>query len=287
MLVATASLELGIDIGNVDLVCQINSPRAISVALQRIGRAGHWRGAIPKGRLFATTRDDLVECAAAVYAIRSGDLDRLAVPEKPLDILAQQIVAMCSCEDWDETELFECVRRAYPYRDLTAEEFEKILEMLSQGIAASRGRYGAYLHRDMVNRKLKARRGARLAAITSGGAIPETALYSVVVQPEEIAIGTVDEDFAVESNAGDIMSVGEYVVARNAGRVEVGPRGGGRCARRSANNSLLAWRGTSADGRAFAIRGAAPRDIERPVAQHSAFASTNETGRGTSGAKAQ
>ncbi|MFZ1136530.1 MAG: DEAD/DEAH box helicase, partial [Candidatus Korobacteraceae bacterium] len=208
VLVATASLELGIDIGNVDLVCQINSPRAISVALQRIGRAGHWRGAIPKGRLFATTRDDLVECAAAVYAIRSGDLDRLAVPEKPLDILAQQIVAMCSCEDWDETELFECVRRAYPYRDLTAEEFEKILEMLSQGIAASRGRYGAYLHRDMVNRKLKARRGARLAAITSGGAIPETALYSVVVQPEEIAIGTVDEDFAVESNAGDIILLG-------------------------------------------------------------------------------
>ncbi len=205
---ATASLELGIDIGNVDLVCQINSPRAISVALQRIGRAGHWRGAIPKGRLFATTRDDLVECAAAVYAIRSGDLDRLAVPEKPLDILAQQIVAMCSCEDWDETELFECVRRAYPYRDLTAAEFEKILEMLSQGIAASRGRYGAYLHRDMVNRKLKARRGARLAAITSGGAIPETALYSVVVQPEEIAIGTVDEDFAVESNAGDIILLG-------------------------------------------------------------------------------
>ena len=208
VLVATASLELGIDIGNVDLVCQINSPRAISVALQRIGRAGHWRGAIPKGRLFATTRDDLMECAAAVYAIRSGDLDRLAVPEKPLDILAQQIVAMCSCEDWDETELFECVRRAYPYRDLTAEEFEKILEMLSQGIAASRGRYGAYLHRDMVNRKLKARRGARLAAITSGGAIPETALYSVVVQPEEIAIGTVDEDFAVESNAGDIILLG-------------------------------------------------------------------------------
>ena len=155
VLVATASLELGIDIGNVDLVCQINSPRAISVALQRIGRSGHWRGAIPKGRLFATTRDDMVECAAAVYAIRSGDLDRLAVPEKPLDILAQQIVAMCSCEDWDEQELFACVRRAYPYRDLTAEEFERIVEMLSQGIAASRGRYGAYLHRDMVNQKLR------------------------------------------------------------------------------------------------------------------------------------
>src|SRR5271169_157891 len=196
VLVATASLELGIDIGNVDLVCQINSPRAISVALQRIGRAGHWRGAIPKGRLFATTRDDLVECAAAVFAIRNGDLDRIAIPEKPLDILAQQIVAMCSCEDWDEGTLFECVRRAYPYRDLSAEEFEQILEMLSQGISVQRGRYGAYLHRDMVNGKLRARRGARLAAITNGGAIPETALYTVVAQPEEIVLGTVDEDFA-------------------------------------------------------------------------------------------
>ncbi len=208
LLVATASLELGIDIGNVDLVCQINSPRAISVALQRVGRAGHWRGAVPKGRLFATTRDDMVECAAAVLAIRSGDLDRIQVPDKPLDILAQQIVAMCSCEDWDEVALFDCVRRAYPYRELTADEFERILEMLSQGISSQRGRYGAYLHRDMVNRKLRARRGARLAAITSGGAIPETALFTVVVQPEEITIGTLDEDFAVESNAGDIMLLG-------------------------------------------------------------------------------
>jgi len=208
VLVATASLELGIDIGNVDLVCQINSPRAIAVALQRIGRAGHWRGAIPKGRLFATTRDDLIECAAAVHAIRNGDLDRIAVPEKPLDILAQQIVAMCSCEEWDETALFECARRAYPYRDLSNEEYEGILQMLSQGIAAARGRYGTYLHRDMVNQKLRARRGARLAAITSGGAIPDSALYSVVAQPEEIVLGTVDEDFAVESNAGDIMLLG-------------------------------------------------------------------------------
>ena len=207
-LVATASLELGIDIGNVDLVCQINSPRAISVALQRIGRAGHWRGAIPKGRLFATTRDDMLECAAAIHAIKNGDLDRIEVPQKPLDILAQQIVAMCACEDWDEAELFACIRQAYPYRSLTTEEFEAILEMLAQGIAAQRGRYGAYLHRDLVNRKLRARRGARLAAITSGGAIPDTALFTVVAQPEEITLGTVDEDFAVESMAGDIMLLG-------------------------------------------------------------------------------
>jgi len=226
MLVATASLELGIDIGNVDLVCQINSPRAISVALQRIGRAGHWRGAVPKGRLFATTRDDLVECAAAVHAIKSGDLDRLAVPDKPLDILAQQIVAMCASEDWDEAELFQCVRRAYPYRDLGGDEFERILEMLAQGIAAQRGRYGAYLHRDLVNRRLRARRGARLAAITSGGAIPETNLYTVVAQPEEVVVGTLDEDFAVESNAGDIMLLGNtsWRIARvesRSGRVVV------------------------------------------------------------------
>ena len=226
LLVATASLELGIDIGTVDLVCQINSPRSIAVTLQRVGRSGHWRGAIPKGRLFATTRDDLVECAATVRAIKHGDLDRIQVPSAPLDILAQQIVAMCSCEDWDEDALFDCVRRAYPYRELQREEYDRVLEMLSQGIAARRGRYGAYLYRDMVNRRLRGRRGARLAAITSGGAIPETALFTVVVQPEEIVVGTLDEDFAVESNAGDIMLLGNTSwrirrVESNSGRVLV------------------------------------------------------------------
>src|SRR5271169_5773596 len=226
LLVATASLELGIDIGNVDLVCQINSPRAIAVALQRVGRAGHWRGAGPKGRLFATTRDDLVECAAAVRAIKQGDLDRIQIPTAPLDILAQQIVAMCSCEEWDEDALFDCVRRAYPYGSLRREEYDRILEMLSQGIAAKRGRYGAYLFRDMVNRRLRGRRGARLAAITSGGAIPDTALFTVVAQPDEIVVGTLDEDFAVESNAGDIMLLGNTSwrirrVESNSGRVLV------------------------------------------------------------------
>ncbi|MFZ0913268.1 MAG: DEAD/DEAH box helicase [Candidatus Korobacteraceae bacterium] len=226
LLVATASLELGIDIGNIDLVCQINSPRAIAVALQRVGRAGHWRGAVPKGRLFATTRDDLVECAAAVRAIKQGDLDRIQIPVAPLDILAQQIVAMCSCEDWDEDALFDCVRRAYPYGGLRREEYDRILEMLSQGIAAKRGRYGAYLFRDMVNRRLRGRRGARLAAITSGGAIPDTALFTVVVQPDEIVVGTVDEDFAVESNAGDIMLLGNTSwrirrIESNSGRLLV------------------------------------------------------------------
>ncbi len=242
VLVATASLELGIDIGTVDLVVQISSPRAIAVALQRVGRSGHWRGAVPKGRFFVTTRDELQECAALVRAIRHGDLDRIMIPDAPLDILAQQIVAICGAtrsaavpaavgpphphdrgqdalgtasEDagatdagWDEDELFALVRRAYPYRSLSRETYEAVLEMLSEGIASRRGRYGAYIHRDRINRKLRARRGARLAAITSGGAIPETALFTVVAEPEGTVVGTLDEDFAVESNAGDIMLLG-------------------------------------------------------------------------------
>jgi len=226
VLVATASLELGIDIGTVDLVVQINSPRAIAVTLQRVGRSGHWRGAVPKGRLFATTRDDLLECAALVRAIRQGDLDRLMIPESPLDVLAQQIVAACSAEEWDEEEMFALVRRAYPYRNLTRATFDSILEMLAEGIAAKRGRYGAYIHRDRVNGKLRARRGARLAAITSGGAIPDNSLYAVVAEPDGLVVGTVDEDFAVESNRGDIMLLGNtsWMIRRietNAGRVLV------------------------------------------------------------------
>src|SRR3989475_8801669 len=207
-LVATASLELGIDIGSVDLVCQIGSPRSISVALQRVGRAGHWRGAVPKGRIFVTTRDELLECAALVRAIRSGELDRIAIPEAPLDILAQQVVAMCAAEDWKEDELFALARRSYPYRELPRADFDAVVEMLSEGIAARRGRYGAYLHRDRVNGRLHARRGSRLAAITSGGAIPDNALYTVIAQPEGTVVGTVDEDFAVESLSGDIILLG-------------------------------------------------------------------------------
>ena len=207
-LVATASLELGIDVGTVDLVCQIGSPRAIAVAVQRIGRAGHWRGAVPKGRLFATTRDDLLECAALVLAIRRGELDRLVIPDAPLDILAQQIVAACAADEWGEDDLFALVTRAYPYRDLSRADYDDVIKMLSDGIAARRGRYGAYLHHDRVNGRLTARRGGRLAAITGGGAIPETAVYSVVAEPEGITVGTVDEDFAVESLSGDIMLLG-------------------------------------------------------------------------------
>jgi ATP-dependent helicase Lhr and Lhr-like helicase len=226
VLVATASLELGIDIGTVDLVVQINSPRSIAVTLQRVGRSGHWRGAVPKGRVFATTRDDLLECAALVRAIRQGDLDRLVIPEAPLDVLAQQIVAACAAEEWDENAMFALVRRAYPYRNLERATFDAVLEMLAEGIAARRGRYGAYLHRDRVNGKLRARRGARLAAITSGGAIPDNSLYAVVAEPDGLVVGTVDEDFAVESNRGDIMLLGNtsWMIRRietNSGRVLV------------------------------------------------------------------
>src|SRR6266850_1890279 len=188
VLVATASLELGIDVGTVDLVCHISSPRSIAVALQRVGRSGHWRGAVPKGRFFATTRDDLAECAVLVRGIRSGELDRLIFPESSLDVLAQQIVACCASsssgadgtsEGWDEDELLALIKRAYPYRNLSRETYDAVLEMLSEGIASQRGRYGAYLHHDRINRRLRPRRGARLAAITSGGAIPDNALFTV------------------------------------------------------------------------------------------------------------
>lgn len=207
-LVATASLELGIDIGTVDMVCQIGSPRAIAIALQRVGRAGHWHGAISKGRFFVTTRDELVECAALVRAIQSGDLDQLIIPKEPLDILAQQIVAACSTNEWREADLFALVKHAYPYKDLSYETFDSILQMLSEGIAGSRGRYNAYLFRDQVNGMVRARRNARLTAITSGGAIPDNALYTVYAEPSGIMVGTLDEDFAVESNRGDIILLG-------------------------------------------------------------------------------
>ncbi|MEX5215118.1 MAG: DEAD/DEAH box helicase [Nitrospiraceae bacterium] len=208
VVVATASLELGIDVGTVDLVCQIGSPRAIATCLQRVGRAGHWVKAIPKGRLFAATRDELIECAALIRAIRSGLLDRIAVPPAPLDILAQQLVAAAATQAWSEDDLFALIRRAYPYRELDRAKFDEVLHMLAEGIATSRGRGQAYLHHDRINRRVRGRRGARLAAITSGGAIPDNANYVVVAEPEGTVVGSVDEDFAVESLAGDIMLLG-------------------------------------------------------------------------------
>lgn len=207
--VATASLELGIDIGHIDLVCQLGTPRSIATFLQRIGRAGHSLGAVPKGRLFALTREELVECAALMRAVGEGRLDRVHIPQAPLDILAQQIVATVACEEWDEDALFQVCRRAYPFRDLTRSDYEAVLEMLSEGIAPPRGRWGAYLHRDRINRRLRARKGARLTAITCGGAIPEIASYRVVTDDENrTVVGTLDEDYAIESTAGDIFLLG-------------------------------------------------------------------------------
>ena len=206
--VATASLELGIDIGTVDLVCQIGSPRSIAVALQRAGRAGHWVGALPKARFFATTRDELVECAALVRAIRRGELDKLEIPPAPLDILAQQLVAMAACEEWSEDDLFARVRTAAPYRELPRPVFDSVIEMLSEGISTSRGRSSAYMHRDQVHGRVRGRRNARLTAILNGGAIPETAQYQVVLEPEGTVIGSLDEDYAIESMAGDIFLLG-------------------------------------------------------------------------------
>lgn len=208
VVIATASLELGIDVGTVDLVCQIGSPRAIATCLQRIGRAGHWVKAIPKGRLFAMTRDELLECGALVRAIRHGTLDRITVPPAPLDILAQQVVAAAASQTWSDDELFAVCRRAYPYRELAQKDFDEVIRMLADGIATQRGRGHAYLFHDRINHRLKGRRGARLAAITSGGAIPDTANYVVVAEPDGTVVGSVDEDFAVESLAGDIMLLG-------------------------------------------------------------------------------
>ena len=206
--VATASLELGIDVGSIDLVVQIGSPRSIAVALQRIGRSGHWIGMQPRGAIFVTTRDELIECAALVRAIRTGAIDAIRIPAAPLDILAQQIVASCAQHEWDDDELYAMVRNAYPYRDMQRKDFDDVVAMLADGVATSRGRSGTFLHHDKVNRKLRARRGARLAAITCGGAIPETALYRVVVEPDGQTIGTLDEDFAIESMQGDIFLLG-------------------------------------------------------------------------------
>ncbi len=206
--VATASLELGIDIGTIDLVVQIGTPRAISVALQRVGRSGHWIGAQPKGVIFATTRDELIECAALVRALRAGKVDALAIPNAPLDILAQQLVAACAEHERSVDDLYALVRGTYPYRKLARDDFESVLSMLADGIATSRGRSGTWLHYDRVNGKLRPRRGARLCAITCGGAIPDTALYSVVAEPDGQSIGTLDEDFAIESMAGDIFLLG-------------------------------------------------------------------------------
>ncbi len=208
ILIATASLELGIDIGTVDLVCQIATTRAVAVAMQRVGRAGHWRGAIPKGRFFATTRDDLFEQAALLRKMVAGELDLLEIPDAPIDVLMQQIVATVGAESWHEDALYQVLRRAYPYRNLTREQYEEVLALLHNGIENSRGRYGAYILRDQVQGHLHARRGSRSIAISNGGAIPDTSIFAVMLQPENVQIATLDEHFAVDSSPGDVILLG-------------------------------------------------------------------------------
>ena len=206
--VATASLELGIDIGDIDLVCLVGSPRNIGVVLQRVGRSGHSAQGKPKGFLYPLTRDELVEMAALLRAIRRGLLDALVVPPWPLDVLAQQVVGACASDEWAEDELFDLCQRAYPYWGLPREQFDEVIALLADGVATRWGRGSAYLHRDRVHGRLRARRGARLAAVTSGGAIPDTGDYAVIADPEGTLVGTVHEDFAVESMAGDIFLLG-------------------------------------------------------------------------------
>ncbi|MGA9719722.1 MAG: DEAD/DEAH box helicase, partial [Acidobacteriaceae bacterium] len=225
LLVATASLELGIDIGAIDLVCQLNTPRAIAPALQRAGRAGHWRGATPKARFFATTRDDLVELAAVIRAIKAGALDRLEIPPQPLDVLMQQIVATCAAEPWQEDDLFALLTRAWPYHNLPRETFEELLCLLSDGIESSRGRYGAYILRDRIHGRLQARRGARSITVQNGGTIPDTAVVSVILQPDGHQIATLDEDFTIDSSVGDVIQLGNaswrIAAIETAGRMYV------------------------------------------------------------------
>jgi ATP-dependent Lhr-like helicase len=223
-LVATASLELGIDIGDVNLVCQLGSTRSIASFLQRVGRSNHTVEGFPKGRIFPQSRDELVECAAIIDSVRRGELDRLEIPERPLDILAQQIVAAVAAEEWTEDDLFAMIRRAYPYRNLEREQFDSIVRMLAEGFSTKRGRRSTYLHHDAVNQRLRGRRGARLAAITSGGAIPDTADYAVVLEPSGLVIGSVNEDFAIESLQGDIFQLGNTswrVLRVESGKVRV------------------------------------------------------------------
>ena len=223
-LVATASLELGIDIGSVDLVCQLGTTRSIATLLQRVGRAEHQRGGLPKGRIFPLSRDELIECAALLRCVSRGELDRLTIPEKPLDVLAQQVVAAASTEDWDENEFFALVRSAWPYRNVTRAEFDQVVTMLAEGFSTKRGRRSALIHHDAINHRLRGRRGARLTALTSGGAIPDNADYRVILEPSETFVGTVNEDFAVESLAGDIFQLGNAswrILRVNSGVVRV------------------------------------------------------------------
>ncbi|HWI24807.1 MAG TPA: DEAD/DEAH box helicase [Lysobacter sp.] len=224
VLVATASLELGIDIGDVDLVCQIGSPRSIAAFLQRVGRSGHHVGGVPKGRLFPSSRDELAECAALLDCVRRGELDALVMPHAPLDVLSQQIVAEVAAREWEEDALYDWVRRAWPYAQLERKDFDAVVRMLAEGFTTRRGTRAGYLHRDAVHKRLRGRAGGRMTAVMSGGTIPDTADYTVILEPQAQNIGNVNEDFAIESLAGDIFQLGNasYRILRvEPGRLRV------------------------------------------------------------------
>jgi ATP-dependent Lhr-like helicase len=265
VLIATASLELGIDIGDVDLVCQVGSPRNIAAFLQRVGRSGHQVGGMPKGRLFPTSRDDLVECAALLDCVRRGELDALRIPRAPLDVLAQQIVAEVACREWGEDELFDMVRRAQPYAQLERASYDAILRMLAQGYTTRNGVRGAYLHRDAAARSLRGRRGGKLTAVTSGGTIPDNADYTVLLEPQGQSVGSVNEDFAVESLAGDVFQLGNTsyrILKIEAGKVRVEDAHG-------AAPNIPFWLG-EAPGRSDELSAGVARlraDIERQLAE--------------------
>ncbi len=214
VLVATASMELGIDVGSVDLVVQFASPKGIATFLQRAGRSGHSLGARPQGILFPLTRDDLVECTAMLDAIERGELDRLQMPECPLDILAQQLVAEVAGREVEGPlaleALYQQFRGAWPYRSLDRKRFDEVVTMLAEGYSTRRGRRGAWLHLDRINGRVAARRGARLTALTNGGAIPDMFDYQVVLDPEDTVVGTLNEDFALETLPGDIFTLGTH-----------------------------------------------------------------------------
>ena len=310
VLVATASLELGIDIGTVDLVVQISSPRAIAVALQRVGRSGHWRGAVPKGRFFVTTRDELQECAALVRAICQGDLDRIMIPDSPLDILAQQIVAICaagggrvagtllSASDgdenlaettaeevsassdtgtgvsaphdpgWDEDELFALLRRAYPYRNLSRETYEAVLEMLSEGIAARRGRYGAYIHRDRINRKLRARRGGTTGGNHQRRRHPRNCAVYRGRRARRNCHRHARRGLRRREQRRRHHAAGQHFLANSPGRRQIRARVGGRRPRRTAQCSLLARRSSSSNRGTFLARCGPAATDQRPSPEH-------------------
>ncbi|NKB34556.1 MAG: DEAD/DEAH box helicase [Pseudomonadales bacterium] len=219
VLVATASMELGIDTGSVDLVVQFSSPKSIATFLQRVGRSGHSIHGTPKGILFPLTRDDLVESTALLHSVKQGELDKICMPEKPMDILAQQIVAEVSAnpsasnsddDGWNLDDLFSLYKNAFSYRNLSREEFDTVVQMLAEGYTSRKGRRGTHLHLDAINNKIRPRRGANLVSITNGGAIPDMFDYQVVLDPEDIVVGSLNEDFALEALPGDVFTLGTH-----------------------------------------------------------------------------